>query len=604
MPTSRHRLAGLLAAALLLTPSPVLSEPNAEANALFDKAYDELTERRPTELSRLGEKKLNDRWDDLSPAEARARYIVVKRWADQARATDPSTLDAETRLSRELFLDQAEREKASQEFLDYDYPVNQMFGWQAEVPAFLINVHTVATASDAEAYILRLQRLPALFDELTEGMRRREAMGVMPPLFVFDYVLGDIDNLLSGYPLDDDPTKAHPVWADFEGKVKGLKLEPEVEVDLLARGKAALKEGFAPAYRHLREVAADQASRATTDDGCWKFPRGHQYYAYELRRVTTTDLSADQIHRLGLSEVARIHAEMEGILKEVGFQGTLPEFFEAMRTDPRFLYPNNDAGREAYLKEATAIIDRMRASLDLFFLTKPKAPIVVKRVEPYREKSAGKAFYETPALDGSRPGIYYANLYDMGSMPKYQMEALAYHEGIPGHHMQLSIAQELEGLPKFRRQGGYTAYIEGWGLYCEQLPKEHGFYKDPYSNFGRLAMELFRAARLVVDTGIHSKRWTRQQALDYYLANTPNAKADCQKMVDRHIVMPGQATAYKVGMLEILRLREKARQALGSAFDLREFHDVVLVHGAVPLRTLETLVDGYIESKGRAAKEI
>lgn len=596
MPISRHRLAGILAAALLLASS-AWSEPIAEANALFDKAYDELTERRPTELSRLGEKKLNDRWDDLSPAEAQARYIVMRRWADLAKATDPSLLDEETRLSRELFLGQVEREKAALEFLDYDYPVNQMFGLQAEVPAFLINVHTVDSVADAESYILRLQRLPALFDELSQGMRRRESKGILPPLFVFDYVLGDIDNLLTGYPLTQDPAKPHPVWADFEAKVKALKLAAEMEADLLARGNAAMKQGFATAYRQLREVTADQRTRATSDDGCWKFPRGQEYYAYELRRVTTTDLSADQIHQLGLSEVARIHGEMKAILKEVGFQGTLPEFFEAMRSDPRFLYPNDDSGREAYLKDATAIIDRMRESLDLFFLTKPKAPIVVKRVEPYREKSAGKAFYETPAQDGSRPGIYYANLFDMGSMPKYQMEALAYHEGIPGHHMQLSIAQELEGLPKFRRQGGYTAYIEGWGLYCEQLPKEHGFYKDPYSNFGRLAMELFRAARLVVDTGIHDKRWTRQQALDYYLANTPNSKADCQKMVDRHIVMPGQATAYKVGMLEILRLREKARGELGEAFDLREFHDALLLHGAVPLDTLGKLVDAYIARK-------
>ena len=601
MPTpARRHFASLIAGLALLSPAPAWCDPSADANALFDKAYDELIERRPTELSRLGEKALYDRWDDLSPEEPLAHYQVMKRWSDLARAVDPSTLDPEARLSRELFLSQAEREKASLEFLDYDYPVNQMFGWQAEVPAFLINVHSIKTTGEAESYILRLHRLPALFEELGEGMRRREKKGVMPPVFVFDYVLDDVDNLLSGYPLTGDVSKPHPVWADFESKVKKLKLDTATEADLLKRGEAAMKEGFAPAYRHLREVAADQRTRATTDDGCWKFPRGDDYYAYELKRVTTTNLSAKEIHQLGLSEVARIQAEMEAVLKEVGFKGTLPEFFQAMRTDPRFLYPNDDAGREAYLKEATAIIDRMRDSLDIFFLTKPKAPIVVKRVEPYREKSAGKAFYENPALDGSRPGIYYANLYDMGSMPKYQMEALAYHEGIPGHHMQLSIAQELEGLPKFRRLGGYTAYIEGWGLYCEQLPREHGFYKDPYSNFGRLAMELFRAARLVVDTGIHSKHWTRQQGLDYYLANTPNAREDCQKMVDRHIVMPGQATAYKVGMIEILRLREKARKEMGAAFDLREFHDAILVHGAVPLDTLEDLVDTYIaEKRGR-----
>lgn len=597
--SSRTTALGLLTALVLLGSAPTAAQekPAAELNMLFDQAFDELSERRPTELTRLGSKRLKDRWDDLSPSEARARYGVVRRWANQVQASHAEGLDPETELSRKLFLAQAEQEKAALEFLEYDYPVNQMFGWQAEVPAFLINTHTVESVADAEAYILRLERLPALFEELTDGMKRREARGVMPPKFVFEYVLGDIGHLLAGYPLTEDAAKPHPLWSDFGSKVKALKLTSEDEAALLERGKAALREGFAPAYRHLREVAAAQHSRATSDDGVWKIPRGAEYYEFELRRVTTTKLSADEIHRLGLSEVERIQGEMKAVLKQVGFQGTLPEFFEAMRVDPKFLYPNDDAGREAYLKEATAIIDRMRGALDDFFLTKPKAALVVKRVEPFREKSAGKAFYESPALDGSRPGTYYANLYDMASMPKYQMEALAYHEGIPGHHMQLSIAQELEGLPKFRRLGGYTAYIEGWGLYCEQLPKEHGFYQDPYSDFGRLAMELFRAARLVVDTGIHSKRWTRQQGLDYYLANTPNARADCLKMVDRHIVMPGQATAYKVGMIEILRLREKARQALGPAFDLREFHDTVLVHGAVPLDTLEELVDTYIAEK-------
>lgn len=598
---------GLLTCAALWAPLPAVAQPaappsaiqeqGAALNRMLDEAFDELVERRPMDLSRLGIRKLDDRWDDPSPAEARARSQVMSRWAELVKATATEQLDPESQLSAQLFLRAAEQERAALEFLEYDYPVNQMYGWQAEVPAFLINVHQIASPADAENYLLRLQRLPSLFRELTEGMLRREQNGIMPPVFVFDYVLGDIDNLLTGYPLNPTSEAVHPVWADYQSKVKALALSPEREADLLARGEQAMREGFAPAYRHLREVTATQRSRATEDDGCWKFPRGEEYYAFELQRITTTRLSAEEIHEVGLAEVARIQGEMQAILEEVGFEGSLAEFFVAMRGDPRFLYPNDEAGREAYLRDATVIIDVMRERLDDLFLTKPKAELVVKRVEPYREQSAGKAFYEIPAPDGSRPGIYYANLYDMESMPSYQMEALAYHEGLPGHHMQLSIAQELKGLPKFRRLGGYTAYIEGWGLYCEQLPREHGFYKDPYSNFGRLAMELFRAVRLVVDTGIHHKRWDRAKSLDYYMANTPNAEGDCQKMVDRHIVMPGQATAYKVGMIEILRLREKARASLGPDFDLREFHDVVLVHGAVPLETLEDLVDRYIASK-------
>jgi uncharacterized protein (DUF885 family) len=313
--------------------------------------------------------------------------------------------------------------------------------------------------------------------------------------------------------------------------------------------------------------------------------------------MTTTDMSAEEIHNLGLSEVARIHDEMRTIMQAVGFDGDLQAFFTFMREDPQFYYPDTDEGRAAYLAKAVSIIDTMRARLDDIFVTKPKAEIIVKAVEPFREATAGKAFYQRPSLDGSRPGTYYANLYRMESMPTYQMEALAYHEGIPGHHMQGSIAQELENIPMFRKLGGYTAYSEGWGLYSEFIPKEMGFYADPYSDFGRLSMELWRAARLVVDTGLHDKRWTRQQAIDYLSENTPNSLSDATNAIERYIVMPGQATAYKIGMLEILRLRQHAQEELGDKFDLREYHDVVLANGAVPLSVLGDLVDEWIARK-------
>jgi len=278
----------------------------------------------------------------------------------------------------------------------------------------------------------------------------------------------------------------------------------------------------------------------------------------------------------------------------VGFEGNLAEFFVFMRNDKQFYYDGDKAGKARYLTEATQIIDTMKSRLDDLFITKPKADLIVKRVEAFREKSAGKAFYQRPAPDGSRPGSYYANLYDMEAMPTYQMEALAYHEGIPGHHMQIALKQELENIPKFRKFGGYTAYSEGWGLYSEMIPKEIGFYQDPYSDFGRLAMELWRACRLVVDTGMHVKKWTREQGIEYYVTNTPNAKSDAVKMVERHAVMPSQATAYKIGMLKIVELREKAKVALGEKFDIRVFHDVVLTNGAVPLNVLENMVNDYI----------
>lgn len=295
--------------------------------------------------------------------------------------------------------------------------------------------------------------------------------------------------------------------------------------------------------------------------------------------------------------MARIHGEMEKIKEQVGFEGSLQDFFEFMRTDQQFYYPNTPEGKEQYLNEATGLIEVMKGRLDDLFNIKPEADIIVKAVEPFREKSAGKAFYQQPAIDGSRPGIYYANLYDMNAMPIYQMEALAYHEGIPGHHMQLAIAQELDGLPMFRKFKNHTAYVEGWGLYSELVPKEIGFYEDPYSDFGRLAMELWRSCRLVVDTGIHSKKWTREQGIAYYKENTPNAESDCIKMVERHIVMPGQATAYKVGMNKIVELREEAKAWMGDQFDIKEFHDVVLNNGSLPLNVLEEMVQDWADSK-------
>ncbi|OZB11939.1 MAG: hypothetical protein B7X53_18510, partial [Hyphomonas sp. 34-62-18] len=303
---------------------------------------------------------------------------------------------------------------------------------------------------------------------------------------------------------------------------------------------------------------------------------------------------AEQIHQIGLDEVARIQGEMAAIMQQVGFEGDLQDFFQFMRTDPRFYKPETPEGREEYLAEARAAIARMEADLPNLFNTFPKAGLIVQAVEPFREKSAGKAFYNRPAPDGSRPGIYYANLYRMADMPTYQLEALAFHEGIPGHHMQIAIAQELEGIPSFRKYGGYTAYSEGWGLYTELLPKELGYYADPYSDFGRLAMEIWRAARLVVDTGLHSKQWTREQAVQYLLENTPNPEGDARKAIDRYIVMPGQATAYKIGMIKIVELRERAKTELGEAFDIRDFHDVVLKNGAVPLAILEENVDAWI----------
>jgi len=511
-------------------------------------------------------------------------------------SVNTKSLNEATLLSYKLAKQSLENEISDFKYRFHNYPVNQMHGKQSEVPAFLISMHSVDNKSDAEAYISRLKGIKTLFSQLEEGLKTREAKGIMPPKFVFNKVIDDSKNIISGAPFDKSNNES-TLLKDFKSKIGKLKLSDEEKNILTANAENALLNSVKPAYSSLIKLLETQQQKATNDDGVWKFPNGEAFYNIALQRTTTTKMTSNEIHELGLSEVKRIHDEMRDIMKTVKFKGNLREFFKFMKEDKQFYYPETEKGKKAYMDEAVALIDTMKSKLDELFITKPKADIVVKAVEAFREKSAGKAFYQRGTPDGRRPGTYYANLYDMKSMPIYQMEALAYHEGIPGHHMQLSIAQELKDIPMFRKLGGYTAYIEGWGLYNEFLPKEIGMYSDPYSDFGRLAMELWRACRLVVDTGIHEKKWTREEGINYYTTNTPNAKNDAIKMVERHIVMASQATAYKIGMNKILELRENAKKVLGDKFDIREFHDTVLTNGAVPLNVLEELVQKWINSK-------
>jgi len=563
-----------------------------KANKLFEDIFMENVMRSPMYQSYLGIKDDQDKWDDISEERAKEDLEFQKAQLERVMAIDESKLNEQTKISWTLMKQKLENDIADFKWRHYNYPVNQMFGMHSSVASLLINQHGISEVDDAEDYIVRLNGLPELFEQLAENLELRAEKGIIAPKFVYPYVISDSENIITGAPFDDGEPSA--LWADFSKKIDGLDIDDSQRDELLDSAKKAMLESVKPAYESLITSVEGIAEQADTKDGAWKFPDGEAFYNNALKRTTTTDLTADEIHQIGLDEVERIHEEMRGIMKEVGFDGTLQEFFVHMRNSDDFTYSSTEEGRQRYLDEATAVIDDMRGRLDELFLNKPKAELTVKAVEPFREKSAGKAFYQQPSMDGSRPGIYYANLYDMSSMPTYQMEALAYHEGIPGHHMQIAMAQELEGIPSFRKYGRYTAYTEGWGLYTEKLPKEIGLYEDPYSDFGRLAMELWRAVRLVVDTGIHDKKWTREEGIDFYVNNTPNAKADAVKMVERHIVMPGQATAYKIGMNKILELREKAKSELGDAFDIREFHDVVLGSGPVPLNVLEQFVNDYI----------
>lgn len=470
-----------------------------------------------------------------------------------------------------------------------------MSGPHSSLPSFLINFSKVKTVEDAEAYISRLRGVKTYLGQSQARAETQFADGITMPKFVYAKIAAASRNVISGAPFEEKGENS-PLWQDITTKIGKLDTTDETKEDLLEKAEDALLTSVQPAYLSLISMFETQAGSATTDDGAWKLPNGEAYYNTRLKHYTTTQLTADEIHEIGLKEVDRIQAEMQEIMTRVGFEGTLKEFFTFLRTDPQFIYPDTDEGREAYMAEATAIIDDMRTRLDTLFITKPKANMVVKRVEPFREDTAFGAFYNSPALNGSRPGTYYINLKDMQDQPKFLMQALAYHEGIPGHHMQLAIAQELEGLPKFRTLGGQTAFIEGWALYSEAIPKEIGLYEDPYMEFGQLGMEIFRAARLVVDTGIHSKKWDRETAVQYYLDNIPNPEGDVRAEIDRYIVWPGQATAYMIGKLKIEELRRKAEDELGDDFDIRKFHDTIIANGSVPLNILEELVDEYIVS--------
>ncbi|MFS2318244.1 DUF885 domain-containing protein [Maricaulis sp. D1M11] len=567
---------------------------SARLNAWFEEVFQAGIARSPMYQTYLGMKTNYGSWDDASPEFDQESYDIGQENYQYMLANfDFDALDASTQLSWRLFERNALRAQEGQRWTDHGYVFTPRSGPHMNAPTFLINNHRVDTLEDAEAYIARLNGFGAYMDQNIANARRSYEMGVYTPLWTYEPMIQTARNVTSGAPFDDSDEDS-PLMADFRAKLASLDLSEDETARLLAEAETALTGVVAPAYARVIALFEDQAGLASADDGVWKHPEGGDYYNYLLAGYTTTDMTAQEIHQLGLDEVARIHDEMRAIMAQVEFDGTLQEFFDFMRTDSQFYYENTDEGRQRYLDEATAMIDTMVETLPQMFNTFPQAELEVRRVEPFREASAGKAFYQRPAANGSRPGVYYANLRDMAQMPTYQMEALAYHEGAPGHHMQLAIMQELEGIPSFRRFGGYTAYTEGWGLYTELMPKEFGFYSDPYSDFGRLAMELWRACRLVVDTGLHEMQWTREEAVDYLIENTPNPAGDSQNAIDRYIVYPGQATAYKIGMNEILRLRTMAEDALGEAYDIRDFHDVVLTEGALPLSILEEQVNAYI----------
>ena len=577
------------------------SEPHSSVSAeqqrledFFVATWQEDLARFPASASYLGVRDYQDQWNNVSEAFQLESLDIAKARLAFLETVDTTQLSRERLLSYQLYRRDVERELTGAPYRHHRYIIHQHRGPHTSVVSLLINVHTIASEEDALAYVARLNNLPSYFEGVIEQLQLRAEKGMVLVDWMIPKIVEAAGNVIVGAPFDDSGEPS-VIWRDFNAKVDQLPLASDVSAGLRQRAREALLNAVAPAYRDLISAIKAQEGLALSADGVWRFPDGDAFYQNRLSVFTTTDLTADEIHQTGLANVERLHNEMRAVMAELGETGDLADFLDRVRHDTTLRYENNDAGREAYLLAARQAIDAMSARLPDYFGVLPKSDLVVKRVEPYRERSAGKAFYQSPPPDGSRPGIYYANLYDMNSMPLTDLEALAFHEGLPGHHLQRAISAELGDVPDFQRHTRFTAYTEGWGLYSEYLAREMGFYQSPWSNFGRLAMELWRAARLVVDTGLHHKQWTREQAVAYLVANTPNAEYDCMRAIERYIAMPGQATAYMIGKLRIMELRALAQEMLGEGFDLRQFHDVVLGSGAVPLDQLEANVQGYIQ---------
>ena len=584
--------------AVVAVPVPESTVPvrNPQLAAFFERVDKEELALSPLAKSYRAIKDADyGKWDEFTDAADEAdRALSARHVAELRQQFDRDRLIPEDRLSFDLFLYRAERSESLRPYRKSGLVFDQMNGAQSDGPAFLINIHKVDSVADAQAYVSRISGVARFLDQAVAETRDREARGTLAPRWVYPYVIADSRNIMRGAPFDRGPD--NDLWADFKGKVAKLQTDAATKTRLIEEGRRAMLDALKPAY--ARVIAAMQAEQAKAgrDDGIWRLANGAEEYRTRLKYYTTTDMTPDQVHDLGLAQVARIHGEMSTIKDQVGFKGTLQQFFTFMRDDPRFYYPNTAAGKQRYVDESLKAQAAVQAALPRYFGRLPKSQLLIKPVEPFREKSAGKAFYQDPPPDGSRPGTYYVNLYDMKDMPSTEVEALYCHEGIPGHHLQGALLSELGSgeVPPFRQFSGYTATDEGWGLYAEKLCKEMGLYQDPYRDFGRLQLELHRAIRLVVDSGIHHKRWSRERAIRYVEDNSADAKGGIVKAIERYIVFPGQATAYMVGKLKIEELRARAKAALGARYDDRAFHDTILLAGSMPLELLEQRVDGWI----------
>lgn len=601
----RSVLIGLMASAAapaavarsaLRAGSPVSGADAALLEAL-DAAFMEAARTSPETLTGLGLKERYGELDDYTPQGAADQLALAERQtADILARFSDADLSEQGRLSLRLLTDGLAQQQQLFQYRHHQYLITKGGSVMSGLPVMLMNQHRVDTVEDARAYISRLTAAERVMTEVATDFRARAEAGFAPPALTYAPNLTTGRSIISGAPFDD--AEPSPLWSDIQTKVNALNIPEGEKVEIIGDARAALTGPFKAGYEVFLAAIAEVGQGKDRNDGVWALADGAAYYEAMLGFYNSTDDTADWIHETGLAEVARLRGEMEAIKTQVGFDGDLQAFFQHLRTDPQFQYPNTPEGKEAFLTDSRRYIAQAMDIAPRWFHTLPQAALEVHAVEAWREQTASTAFYNQPSQDGSRPGIYYVNLADMTQVSKPSVEGIAYHEGAPGHHFQIARAMEQGGLPMFRKYGFYGAYAEGWGLYAEKLAKEMGFYQDPYSDFGRLTMEIWRAIRMVVDTGIHTRRWTRDQAVQYFTDNSMVSPLTIDREIDRYICSPGQATSYKVGMIKILALRDQARATLGDGFDIRDFHEVVLGVGAVPLGVLQERVEAWAAGRG------
>lgn len=518
-------------------------------------------------------------------SQIRADLATLKRY-------DRAAMSGEARLSYDTLVHFLEMEDEGARFPDHQYPVNQSQGIQSGLPGFMSDVHLVASKGDAENYIARLDKFPVKFEQTLEQIRLSESKGIVPPRFAIDKVLAEMKGFIATAPVSNI---LYVSFAEKLGKLPAEALSAAERADLLARAAAAVEGSVYRAYRAMIAHFTHLQKKTTASHGAWSLPQGDAWYAHLVRRHTTTTMTPQQVHDIGLAEVARIAAQMDEILKGQGLAtGTVGERVQVLASRPEHQFANTAEGKKAMLARYQQILTEIDQGMAAVFDLRPRGKVQVRQVPEFSQAGAPLAYYNPGSLDGARPGIFYANMRNPAEMPKFSMKSLAYHEGIPGHHFQTMIARELSDVPIFRTVIPFTAYEEGWALYAERLAGELGYGGEPLDTLGRLGFEMLRASRLVVDTGIHSKRWTREQAIAYMVDHTGMSEDKVTSEVERYFVSPGQALGYEVGMLKILALREKAKSALGERFDLKQFHNEVLRHGALPLTVLEGVVDEWI----------